>query len=100
MTVWITTGKDTPEEKTRILSREQLEYYYAYGILGEEFEFFKRFAEYDMRLMISYKGKSREEIVQALTGMMDEDEENVGIQPVREHFRKIKKNRKDAEDEA
>jgi hypothetical protein len=90
LTDWITQGKTEPGEKTRVLSREQLEYYYAYSILGEEFDFFKRFAEIDMRLMISFKGKSREEIIQALVGMTDEESEDVGIRPVREHFRRVK----------
>jgi len=93
LTDWVTTGRTNSDEKTRVMCREQLEYYFAYQILGEEFDFFKRFAEIDMRLMISFKGLAREEVVQALTGMTEENEEDVGIRPVREHFRRVKNKR-------
>lgn len=87
LTNFITTGGKSPEEKTRIMCKEQAEFYYAYLNLGAEpgLEFFKEEAERDMRLMMSLEGKRSDDIVEMFKHIDRTDMFDVGLQPITDY---------------
>lgn len=84
---FITSGKDSPGQKTRVTCKEQLELYYAYLNLGKQpgLEFFKDEAETDMELMMSLEGKRSDDIVEMFKSIDQEEPIATGLQPVTEY---------------
>jgi len=101
LTRFITDGTTAPDEKTRVMSKEQLEFYYAYTFLGSEeglgIGMYKELVEIDQRLMMSYKGLRSDDVVHALTSLQEKEDENVGLQPLKQHFKKKEQEASDAE---
>ena len=90
LTDFITTGDANSDEKTRVLSKEQLAFYYAYMNLGNEpgLEFFKEEAERDMRLCMSIAkiGSNRaEQVVEMFKALDESRDHDVGLQPITEY---------------
>jgi hypothetical protein len=91
---FITTGKDSPGQKTRITCKEQLEFLYSYINLGKQpgLEFFREEAETDMELMMSLEGKRSDDVVEMFKSIDQEEPTLTGLQPVGDY---IKKRRED-----
>lgn len=91
LTDFITSGQTNPEEKTRIICKEQKEWYLACQVLGSkkglDMDFFNELVELDMRDMMSYQGKRSEEVVISLSHLVGDDMANVGLQPLREYLK-------------
>ena len=84
LTDFITTGDANSDEKTRVLSKEQLAFYYAYMNLGAEpgLEFFRHEAERDMRLCMSIAkiGSNRaEQVVEMFKALDESTDREVGL---------------------
>ena len=90
LTKWLTEGKDDPNEKTRVMTKEQLEFYYVYLSLSKihGIHFYKDIVEIDEQLMMSHKGQRSDDVVKALVGVEKEKEEDAGIQPIRRFMKK------------
>lgn len=92
LTQFITDGRTSPEEKTRIISPAQKEWYLFCQMLGSkdglDIPFFTALAEADMRDMMSYQGKRSEEVVISLSHLVGDDIQNVGLQPLRDYLKK------------
>lgn len=91
LTRFLTKGRENTDERTRVMSKEHLDYldtYLFYGSKeGLEIPMFKELAEINMRLMIAYEGKSREEAVLALQRMFEEKYREVGLQAIMDVFK-------------
>jgi len=102
LTDWITKGKEQTEEKTRVMSKEQLEFYYGYTSLGFEETFglkmYEKLAQLDQTLMMAYKGGRSDDVVHALTCATEAEETDTGIQPLSEHFKRKKQKREGGEE--
>ena len=88
LTDWLTGGKPQRAEaddkdRTIINSKEQIEFYYYYTMVGQAtgITFFTEMARLDERLMMSFKGKRAEEVVQAMVGLDTEAKIKAGLQP-------------------
>lgn len=88
LTNWLTGGQQEIKEhddkdRTNINSKEQIDFYFYYENLGRAtgISFFSEMARLDARLMMSFKGKRAEEIVQAMVGIETLDRLKQGIQP-------------------
>lgn len=96
LTKFLTRGRLLEEGQfadtsTRVMSGEQLDYWQFLLFLGSkeglDMDIFTRLADINMRLMISYKGLSREEVVSALGKLKEEDSKDVGKQPILAYLR-------------
>jgi len=91
LTKFLTTGKENPDEKTRVMTKEQKTFTLAYQFVGSKeglnMPFYQTIADMDMRLMMSYQGKRSDDVVIALSKLKTEEEENVGIQPLKQYFK-------------
>lgn len=90
LTNWLTTGTERPNEKTRVQTKEQLEFYYVYLSLAKMhgIDFYKDIVEIDEQLMMAHKGQRSDDVVKALCGVKEDKEEDAGIQPVRKFMKK------------
>lgn len=87
-----TEGAEFPEQKTSLLSKEQLQFYIAYTEatkeLGEtDFGFYRRIAEYHARVMMSYKGFRSEQVKDMFISQREDKAIVGGHQPVSDHLR-------------
>lgn len=87
-TKWL-TGPDDPDTKTRMMIAAQLEWTFAQQLMGSakglDIPHCALMAEIDMRLMMSLKGLSREEAVEALKSMEQKPQQNVGLAPLKDY---------------
>lgn len=93
LTDFMTTDeREHDDMRTRILSKEQLAFYYAYLNLGAEegLEFFREEAERDMRLCMSIAklGPNRSEQIVDMFKHLDETaDRDIGLQPITDYNR-------------
>jgi hypothetical protein len=88
LTNWLTGGQredkqNDDKDRTIINSKEQIEFYFYYTMVGEAtgIPFFEQMARLDERLMMSFKGKRSEEVVQAMVGIDTQERIKAGLQP-------------------
>lgn len=66
------------------MSKEQKEFYFVYEsmakILG--IQFYHDLAEIDERIMMSYQGRRSDDVVVALSRIVEAESENIGLQPI------------------
>lgn len=86
LTKFITSGEDNPEQKTRLISREQLAFTFAYDFTGgiKELEVpeFKDMAAKSMLLMMSYQGRRSDDIVEMTRGLDEQQLLTTGVQEI------------------
>ena len=87
-TRWLTEGLSPVDkalhlDRTRVLFPGQLEWYHA-----------SLWIERDMLLMMSYKGRRSDDVVETLSHATDEESLDTGLQPVREYIRERRKRRR------
>lgn len=96
-----TEGEQHPKQKTRLHSKEQMQFYVAYHflseVLGEEFKFYGEIADADMEIMMSYKGLRSDDVRDMFRGMGDDDMLKVGNQPELERYLKSKGRSRDGD---
>ena len=96
-TRWLTEGLSPVDkalhlDRTRVLFPGQLEWYHA--SLSLEDPYFTGRIERDMLLMMSYKGRRSDDVVETLSHATDEESLDTGLQPVREYIRERRKRRR------
>jgi hypothetical protein len=86
LTRFLTEGTKQSDEKTRVMSKEQKDFYLLFEFLGSklglDLAFYKEIAEIDMRVMMSYQGRRSDDVVMALSRLVQSESENVGLQPI------------------
>ena len=90
LTRWITTGLPEPEgtvhlDRTRVMFKGQKEWYHACLALDDEY--FTERVEKDMALMMAYKGRRSDDVVDVLSHFTDKDQRTGGVQPIEQHLR-------------
>ena len=90
LTEWLTAVDAKDEAGTRLMSKEQKNFYLGYKALGQELDipFFIDIINLDERLMAAYQGRRSDDVVEALRSVKQEDKVNTGVQPVQEELRK------------
>lgn len=85
LTRWISQGTISPDEKTRMSAKEQLQMYLAFDFAVIEYgmTFLKAVTLEDKALMMALQGKRSEEIVDAMKGFKAPMGMDVGMQPER-----------------
>jgi hypothetical protein len=88
LTQWLTEGAEDPTEKSRIMSKEQAEFYHAYRFMAKVLKIpeYQEFVEIDEVIMEAYQGKRSEEVVSAMKSIGDATASDVGKQPLRRHL--------------
>lgn len=92
LTRWLTEGFERREleklhdDRTRLEIPGQKEWYNALACLDDPY--FNRRLERDQLLMMSYKGRRSDDVVEALRSTSAPDKINTGVQPVTEELRK------------
>jgi hypothetical protein len=86
LTKFLTTGTSQTDEKTRVMSKEQKDFYVLFEYLGSkdglDLKFYQTIADIDMRVMMSYEGRRSDDVVTALSRIIQGESENVGLQPI------------------
>jgi hypothetical protein len=90
LTNWLTAVPAEDESGTRLMSKEQKDFYVGYKALGRELDipFFEKIVDLDERLMMAYQGRRSDDVVESLRSVKQEDKINTGVQPVQEELRK------------
>jgi hypothetical protein len=87
LTKWLTKNDENIESKTRVNTREQIEWTFAQKFNGDprglDIPHCALMADLDMRLMVSFKGLSREEAVEAMKSMDLKTAQQVGLPPLK-----------------
>jgi hypothetical protein len=94
MTAWLTEGLRKPQDttdfdRTRVMSPEQMAWYKAALALDDDY--FTHRVIVDMHLMMSFKGRRSDDVVEALRSVKQDDKIMSGVQPVTEELRKRNK---------
>ena len=86
LTDFITSGSDEPEQKTRIISKEQMAFTMAFLSAGEieelDVSFMQREAEKAELLMMSYQGRRSDDVVEMTKGLDKVDIRAAGVQAI------------------
>ena len=86
LTQFITTGEDATEQKTRMISKEQLAMDMAFASAGDipelEVPHMKRIAERSELVMMSYQGRRSDDVVEMTKGLEEKDLIRAGVQPM------------------
>lgn len=86
LTDFMTSGKTDPEQKTRMISREQLLFDMAYSEAGDdealEVPHMKKTAERAELLMMAYQGRRSDDIVTMVRGLEESQILASGVQEV------------------
>lgn len=90
LTRWLTEGIPEPEEavhldRGRLMFRGQKEWYHACLALDDEY--FTRRVERDHMMMMSYKGRRSDDVVDSLTHLSEKTERPSGTQPIEDHLK-------------
>lgn len=91
LTSWLTHGIMRPDktidfDRTRVMTPEQKAWYQATLALNDEY--FNNRVEVDMLLMMAFKGRRSDDIVEAMHSTDQADKINTGVQPVNEELRR------------
>lgn len=94
LTTWLTEGLKKPQEttdfdRTRVLSPEQKAWYQAALCLDDPY--FTNRVIIDMHLMMAFKGKRSDDVVEAMRSTEQSDKIMSGVQPVTEELRRRNK---------
>jgi hypothetical protein len=94
LTTWLTEGlRKQPEttdfDRTRVMSPEQKAWYQA--ALAVNVPYFTQRVVIDMHLMMAFKGKRSDDVVEAMRSTEQSDKIMSGVQPVTEELRRRNK---------
>ena len=86
LTRFLSKGKESPDEKTNLIVREQLELYMAFGFAagpsGYNLAFLNDIITIDKLDMMSHDGKRAEQVVEAMRALRQPTGFDIGLQPV------------------
>lgn len=86
LTRFITSGDEEPDQKTRIVSREQMAFTIAWGDVGAidelEVPHMKDLAEKSEQLMMSFQGRRSDDIVEIARALDQQDMMATGVQEI------------------
>lgn len=91
LTTWLTEGFPEREkrhhlDRTRVMATAQKRWYSA--LLAVEDPYFTRRVEIDQELMMAFKGKRSDDVVNALMALVEEEARETGLRPVEEYLKK------------
>lgn len=94
LTKWLTEGLAPADDRlhldrTRMMFRGQKEWYHA--ALALEDDYFTQRVERDQQMMMAFKGKRSDDVVESLRSVHEDGKIMSGVQPVTEELRKRNK---------
>lgn len=82
---FLAKGTESPDEKTNLMIKEQLELYSAFGFgaskKGYNLDFLDEIMDYDKLGMMSVKGRRADQIVEAMKALRQPMGLDIGLQP-------------------